>query len=86
MKNFSILYRCRCLKLKGRIGNIEFYVNPISTLVGAFVLWAFVIWAMIDLDQSIVDINVARGWITDKCTWLVIYNFLAAVAFSLPLS
>ncbi|XP_066913001.1 glycine betaine transporter OpuD-like isoform X1 [Clytia hemisphaerica] len=61
-----------CWQVKGKFGRIRFQFNPLSTFLGAFVLWAILIWAITDEETSIEKINVARRWITDKCTWFYI--------------
>eukprot|EP00111_Clytia_hemisphaerica_P019325 TCONS_00057053-protein len=65
-----------CLRLKFSVGKIHLNFNPLSSLLGALVLWLVIGWAIADWKTSLDHFNIARRWITDKCTWFYISSQL----------
>lgn len=66
---FRLHFNQRCCKIRFKVGEIRINVNPISTLLGACAFWFVIGWALADSETSIEHFDVAKQWVTDKCTW-----------------
>ena len=48
------------------------YVNPISTILSAVIIWAFVGYCIAEPVEGGKSLSLAKDWITDVWTWLYI--------------
>lgn len=63
------IFSLRCWKVQFKIGRMQININPIATLLGACAFWFVIGWALADSKTSIKNFEVARKWVSDKCTW-----------------
>ncbi len=62
----------KCLTVKGKIGFISIYLNPIVTIFSAIIIWGFVIWCIVSPKGSLKEMSKWKNWIGDTWTWFYI--------------
>ena len=78
----------KCLTIKGKFVFIEFYFNPVVTVVSAVLIWSFVIWCIVKPKETLQDMTTLRNWISSSWTWFYISTknvwivFIIYLAFS----
>ena len=48
------------------------YLNPLTTIVSAAIIWAFVIYCVAKKQEANNNLRELRIWITEKWTWLYV--------------
>ncbi len=62
----------KCLTVKGKLGFISIYFNPVVTFFSAAIIWGFVIWCIALPDASLAEMSKWKDWIGDTWTWFYI--------------
>eukprot|EP00794_Sanderia_malayensis_P003779 gene3779-4302_t len=62
----------KCLTIKGKIGCISIYLNPVVTIFSAVIIWGFVIWCIVKPEGSLKELSKWKNWIGDTWTWFYI--------------
>ena len=66
-------YMERCTHIQLKCGNIVLlYLNPISTLFSALIIWAFVIYCIVEPTEGKDSLGLAQSWVTEVWTWLYV--------------
>lgn len=78
----------RCHHVDFHLGPIHFYFNPITSIVSACIIWAFVGYCIAEPKNALKNMQLVKGWVTDKWTWLYVGTqdvwaiFIIALYFS----